>query len=397
VKLETRHATPEDLPAIGVADGRAFGLHYTDTDLDDFRPLFEPDRFLLATEPDGGPIVGVTGAFSFDLTLPGAAPLPTQGVTWVSCATTHRRNGVVRGLLVEQHREFAERGYAVSVLTASEGGIYGRFGYGQAGRRRAVRIDRRLASFRSDAPDPGGVRFASPEDVRRLAPDVHRRWAARTPGAVSRDDRWWEYSLADRAEYRNGGTALFHLTHPDGYVSYRVHEESATCRVVDFFAATDEAHAALWRTLLGIDLVRYVSSEDCPVDDPLPWLLEDPRQVTTTELVDGLWARVLDVAAALAARRYAVEVDVVLDVSDALLGLGGRFRLRGGPDGASCERVTAEPDAHLAIGTLGSLLFGVHRAQTMARAGLIAADVPVLRRLDAAFAGDREVRNGTHF
>jgi predicted acetyltransferase len=397
VKLATRHAVLEDLPAIGTADGRAFGFHYSDTDLDDFRPLFEPDRFLLALEPDGGPIVGITGAFSFDLTLPGADPIATQGVTWVSCATTHRRQGVIRGLLVEQHREFVERGYPVSVLTASEGGIYGRFGYGQAGRRREVRIDRRLARFRSDAPDPGGVRFAGGDDVRRLAPDVHRRWAARVPGAVSRDERWWEHLLADREAFRNGATALFHLIHPDGYASYRVHEDSETCRVVDFFAATDDAHAALWRTLLGIDIVRFVSSEDCPVDDPLPWLLEDPRQVTTTELVDGLWARVLDVPAALAARRYAVEVDVVLDVSDALLELGGRFRLRGGPAGASCERVTAAPDVHLAIGTLGSLLFGVHRAQTMARAGLLAADASVLRRLDAAFAGDREVRHGTHF
>jgi predicted acetyltransferase len=397
VKLETRRAVPEDLPAIAIADSRAFGQHHSSTDIDDFRPIFEPDRFLLASEPADGAIVGVAGSFTFDLTLPGGGALPTQGVTWVSVATTHRRRGILRELLARQHREFAQEGLALSVLTASEGGIYGRFGYGPAGRERSVKIDRLLARFRADAPDPGGVRFATTEEARAQAPDVHRRWAARTPGAISRDDRWWDYSLVDRADYRDGGSALFHLVHPDGYASYRVHLDDPRCRVVDFFAATDEAHAALWRALLGIDLARYITAEACPVDDPLPFLLEDPRQVTTTGLADGLWARLLDVPAVLAARRYPVEIDAVLDVTDAFLGLGGRFRLRGGPDGAICEPAAATPDVRLSIGTLASLTFGTHRGHSLARSGLLEADPPVLRRLDAAFAADQEVRHGTHF
>jgi predicted acetyltransferase len=397
VKLEIRRAVADDLPALAVADGRAFGLHYSSTDIDDFRPIFEPNRFLLACEPEDGAIVGVTGSYTFDLTLPGGGVLPTQGVTWVSVATTHRRRGVAAELLSRQHREFAEEGVALSVLTASEGGIYGRFGYGAAGRERSVKIDRRLARFRADAPDPGGVRFATTDEVRAKAPDVHRRWAARTPGAVSRDDRWWDYSLADRADHRDGGSALFHLVHPDGYASYRVHHDDHLCRVVDFFAATDEAHAALWRALLGIDLARFITAEACPVDDPLPFLLEDPRQVRTTELKDGLWARLLDVPAVLAARRYPVEIDAVLEVADTFLGLGGRFRLRGGPDGASCEPVASSPDGWLSIGTLASLAFGTHRGHTLARSGMLEADAPVLRRLDAAFAADQEVRHGTHF
>jgi len=50
VKTLIRRAVAEELPAIAVADGRGFGLHYSDQDIDDFRPLFEPERFLLARD-----------------------------------------------------------------------------------------------------------------------------------------------------------------------------------------------------------------------------------------------------------------------------------------------------------------------------------------------------------
>jgi len=397
VKVVNHRAAPDDLPALAAADGRAFGFHHTSQDLDDFRRLYEPERFLLARDPADGGIVGVTGSFTFDVTMPGGRPLATQGVTWVSVAVTHRRQGVLRGLLEQQHREFAEEGLALSVLTASEGGIYGRFGYGQAGRERTVRIDRRLARMRPDARVAGDVRQVDTERVRALAPDVHRRWAALTPGAVSRNDNWWDVLLLDREHDRDGGTPLFHLLHPDGYASYRIHHDDRLCQVVDFFAATDEAHAALWRTLLSLDLIHTITSSSCPVDDPLPFLLQDPRRVETSGIADGLWARILDVEAVLGARPYAVELDVVLDVADPFLGLGGRFRLCGGPDGASCVRVDSAADAHLDIATLGALAFGTHRATTLARAGLVTAEAPVLRRVDAAFTADREVRHGTHF
>jgi len=183
--------------------------------------------------------------------------------------------------------------------------------------------------------------------------------------------------------------------HPDGFVSYRVHEE--TCRVYDHFAATDAAHAALWRTLLSLDLVETVTARTTP-DDPLPHLLTDPRQVRTTGAPDGMWARLLDVPAALAARRYAVEVDAVLEVGDPFLDRGGRFRLVGGPDGAECARVDRPADAHLGVDVLGALYFGAHRLRGFVAAGRAAvADAWLLRRLDVALTADRDPRYGTGF
>jgi predicted acetyltransferase len=245
-------------------------------------------------------------------------------------------------------------------------------------------------------PDPGGVRYADTDGARKHAVDVHRRWCAGQPGAVSRTEAWWDDLLADREWRRHGGSALFHLVHPDGYASYRINHHDGSCRVADLFAATDEAHLALWRLLLSLDLVETITVGDLALDDPLPFLLTDPRQVRTTAMNDGLWVRVLDVPTALSARRYAVEIDVVLEVHDPFLDRGGRFRLRGGPEGAVCEPTDAPAEADVEIRALGSLLLGGHRARTLARAGLVTCD-GALPRLEAAFAAQREPRFATHF
>ena len=49
-----RRATADDLRALADVDGRAFGYQQTDEQLEHFRPMFEPDRFLLACDPDSG-------------------------------------------------------------------------------------------------------------------------------------------------------------------------------------------------------------------------------------------------------------------------------------------------------------------------------------------------------
>src|SRR3954469_580185 len=168
------------------ADGRGFGVHYSEAELEDLRSWLDMDSFLLAVDPLDDAIVGVTGAFDFQVTMPGGRTLPMAGVTWVSVALTHRRRGILRALLTEQHREFVDNGLALSALTASEGAIYGRFGYGTTTLHRAAEITRRRAEIRPDLPRTGGVRQLTTAQVREVAPDIHRRWAERAPGALTR-------------------------------------------------------------------------------------------------------------------------------------------------------------------------------------------------------------------
>jgi predicted N-acetyltransferase YhbS len=184
VDLVLRRATSDDLPAIALVDGRAFGMRYTDEELDDYRPLFVPEDYLLACDPANGQILGVTCHYPLAMTLPGGAILDVAGVSWVSVATTHRRQGVLRTMFTAQHRQFVADGLAMSILYASQAGIYGRFGYGPATISRNVEIDRRLVTFRADAPDPGGVRQVEADEARKHVTEVHQRWCAGTPGAL---------------------------------------------------------------------------------------------------------------------------------------------------------------------------------------------------------------------
>ena len=91
---------------------------------------------------------------------------------------------------------------------------------------------------------------------------------------------------------------------------------------------------------------------------PLEWAVTDPRVVTTTKVNDMLWLRVLDVPAALAARPWGADGDVVLEVSDPLGHADGRWRVSV-RDGAAEVAVTDdEPGVRMTAEVLGSLYLG---------------------------------------
>lgn len=391
--IEIRRGTAADIPAIQVLNARAFAEEMSPEGRAEGERLTPGERHVLAL--DGPTVVGVTALMPLLMTVPGGAQVDAAGISNVSVAATHRRRGVLRQILGAQHRDLLAQGYPLAALTASEGTIYGRFGYGPATVRRRVEIDRRGVELARSAPDPGGVQLVDAEAARRRLPGVHERWAARTPGALRRDESWWDWQLADRPEDRQGSTSLCFLLHPDGYATYR--GKGSRAEVVEVISATDAAHAALWRVLLGLDFADVVAAPISP-DDPLPFLLTDTRAVRVVRVRDGMWLRPLDLAVALALRRWAVEIDVVLDVSDPFLDRGGRFRLRGGPEGSECARTDAAADVSLDVATLGALYLGGHRVGTLARAGLLAGGDPaVLARLERALLTDRAPENGTDF
>lgn len=397
--LTIRTATLTDFPEIAAVDGASFGAHISDEELTDALTMIDPARYLVAV--DGERIVGVTGDFPFTMTVPGGT-LDVPGVTWVSVDPTYRRRGILRELMHRQLRNFVEAGVPAAILTASEGGIYGRFGYGAASEVRTTSVDRRRATLARPG-DAGAVEIVSTARARELLPDIHRRWCEQTPGALTRLETWWDYLLLDRESRRDGMSALFHLVHADGYVTYRVKTDwndghpRHLCFLTDYVAVTSGARAALWQVLLGMDLFGTIESYRIPADDPLPHLLTDARQVRTTVIADGLWVRPLDVAAMLAARCYAVDVETVIQVRDDLFG-DGRYLLRGAPDGATCERTERGSDISLGVAALGSAYLGGVRLETLARAGKAAADDPAqLTRLDRALLADRQPVHGTGF
>jgi predicted acetyltransferase len=127
-----------------------------------------------------------------------------------------------------------------------------------------------------------------------------------------------------------------------------------------------------------------------PVDSQLPWRLADQRAYEYTLVHDHLWIRVMDAEAALAARTYSTEDSLVLEIVDPFRPDGaaaGRFRVSGGPDGATCTREkSADADITVPVEALGSAYLGTVRWTTLANARRVTGSPEVLRRADAMFA-----------
>jgi predicted acetyltransferase len=104
---------------------------------------------------------------------------------------------------------------------------------------------------------------------------------------------------------------------------------------------------------------------------------------------DLLWLRVMNTPEALTARRYATADSLVLEIVDPFRPRGaaaGRFRLEGGPDGATCKKdKSARADVTTSVEALGSAYLGGVRWSTLASAGRATGTPDVLKRADAMF------------
>lgn len=392
--LTIRTAEDSDWPAMSVIAATCFGNWRPQESTDTWRTMVPDGGAVVAC--DGEDVVGTAFYLDLQLTVPGGAVLPMAGVSAVAVSPTHRRRGALTAIFTELHGRMGD--YPIAGLEASEAGIYGRFGYGPSTLWCELTVDRREARFHDEVADPGGVRSVRPVEHRDQLERVYERWRRQTPGGLHSPRRLWDEVFSDHEEFRHGGTALFCLLHADGFVLYRVHgDREKKVEISKLAAVTPEAHIALWRVLLGMDLYAQVKTLTHP-HDVLPYLLTDPRLVRTTLIEDGLWLRLLDVPAALEARTYAADVSAVFDVSDGVLGGGGRYALDVRDSKARCVSTDAPADVQMDLSVLGSLYMGAHRASAFATANRLRCnDAGLPAQLDAAFAADVPAELGFGF
>jgi predicted acetyltransferase len=403
--VELRAITRDELPAFVRVDGVGFGF-IPDPDRADGWATHDFDRTLAAF--DGDDLVGASRNYSLEVTPPGAAPIPAAGLSWVSVLPTHRRRGILRAMMGGLLDDAVARNEPVAILTASEGGIYSRFGFGVATRALEVELDRGRVQFR-DAPPAGRLRLVDRSEAEVVAMDLFEQVRRGRNGAVARPKPWWGDEFFDPRPKPRGipYCVVFESDRGiDGLASYRVrrdpaNEEAGTVDVFDAIPATDEAGRALWQFLCEIDLTTTIHSDNVPVDTPLPWMLASPRAMQVTGVADWLWLRVLDAPRALEARRYAVEGRLVLELRDDLRpdgGAAGRFVLDGGPDGASAARTDSSPDLVLRVDDFGGTYLGDTRFGVLAQAGRVEEHTDgAVARADAMFAADRAPFGWTHF
>jgi predicted acetyltransferase len=407
--IELRTITSEQSREYAEVIGIAFGETVSDEELADHERGFEWERSIAAF--DGDRIVATGGADSMELTLPGLTTIPVGGLTAISVLPTHRRRGILRAMILRHFEDVEARGEPVSALGASESAIYGRFGYGMATSSAEYEIDTRHGAFLRPPAGPGRLRLLDPEEAGKLLPAFYDRYRRGQPGELTRKPAWWERYVRDPEWTRHGASRHYDVVYEsepgrvDGWVGYRIEDRwpgglpANLVRVGALYGLTPEADAALWRYCLDLDLAATVRLHDRPLDEPIRWRLADPRRLRTTHVGDQLWLRLLDLPAALAARRYAAEGKLVFQVTDALRpGNQGRFRLEGGPDGADCRPTGDQPDLALDVADLGAAYLGGARLATMARAGrVVELTSGALLRADAMLASEPGPWSTTHF
>ncbi len=347
-----------------------------------WRGLTEPERSLAAWDDER--IVGSYSVFSFELSVPGGAVVPTGGVTMVSVAATHRRRGLLRRMMARGLEEIRAAGEPLAVLTASEAGIYGRFGFGVASRALAARIDAdRVAIARPEGADALRLRVVEPAAELARCEELYDRLVPGRPGMLRRRPGWEQLPLLDPQQDRAGASAkrcvLAERADGElvGYARYALKPEWAgqvpngTVHVQDLDAEEPAAYAALLDFVRNIDLMSTVALRGRPVDDPLTHLVSDVRRCEL-RVEDRLYLRPVEVGPALAARTYATEVDVVFEVADPFCPWNeGRWRLAGGPKGAVCEPTRDPADLALSVRELGAAYLGGATLSELARAGLV--------------------------
>jgi predicted acetyltransferase len=349
------------------------------------------------------------------VTVPGAdgatVDLMADALTGVTVAATHTRRGLLRRMITQSLGAAVDRGDAVAILIAAEWPIYGRFGYAPSTRNADYTLFPRFAGA-SVSPDPSGsVRQIDPQELGRYAPTIFDDARRRLAGQVARPGDWWNRRLGldgYRPQKSGQGTWIVHESEgvPDGLLAWKVERDFETngemgaVKVMELVAASAAAYRNLWAYLCTLDVISEVNLHHRSADEPVRWLLHDGRALRQHGTNDDLWLRLLDVAAALSARRYAVPGRLVIEVLDEDLGgyAAGRYVLDAGPDGAACTRTTETSDLRLPQRALASAYLGDHSVRELMITGAIDELSPgAVATADSMFATAQLPWNATAF
>ncbi|MGH2750434.1 MAG: GNAT family N-acetyltransferase [Actinomycetota bacterium] len=397
MEYEIRPVSEERFTDFVSAAETAFGDDFSEESVRRTRSLTELDRTVTAF--DGEDIVGTNSSFRFEMTVPGGE-LPTAGVTIVAVLPTHRRRGILRAMMRYQLEDVHRRGEPLAILWASESNIYQRFGYGTAARTVYINILKERTAFLDPSPAVGQVRLLGADEALRVIPDIYDRVRARTPGMYRRSDLWWkEHSLYDSKEIREGASPLqraawTHEGAAQAYATYRVKNAwdddagapTGSVRIRELVATSPLALREMWRYVFGIDLVERITAFAQPMDDPLFFMMAEPRRLQS-QLEDGLWLRVVDVRRALEGRSYAEDGELNFALHDDFCPWNeGRYTLEVKSGEARLREAAGQVDLELSARELAAGYLGGTPFTALRGAGRITEHSPgAARRADLMF------------
>jgi len=332
-----------------------------------------PEWTLCAFE--NGKLATAYAAWPFTMRFNGEG-IPVAGVTMVGTLPIYRRRGYLRKITATHFELMYQRGeQAIAILHASLAAIYQRYGYAVVCPRNSYSVEPRYLVFALARPAPGNLREVGDEEFGLLV-DLYRRFRTERTGYIHRGRAMWEAGVLapppasgvlSKVVYEENGQAL-------GYVIYTVEPPPGEGRgpvqrltIRDLVWLTASSYRAVWNYFARMDLVSNILWPWVPSDDPLPYILLEPRMLNITSR-DGILGRIVDVERALPGRRYPEEGTLTFELLDDLCPWNrGRWKLETSVAGAAITRTRDEPQLAMPVSTLTMLVFGQISATEAAR------------------------------
>ncbi len=365
--------------------------------LDARRPLYLMSRSFGACE--GKEVVGTAAAWPCDMVVPGGARVDAAAVTGVGVLPTHTRRGILTNLMRSQLEDVADQGQPVAILYASESIIYGRFGYGIATSGASLSLETRHGRFLEPFDDPGRVRLVTRADALQLFPSIFDEFDRDRPGSISRPIvRWAHPFMYGPAPEGEPTPPEFYVVHEDakgkldGAMAYEILDRDSWwgkpgyIELHDLFGSPS-AYVSLWRHALDLDLADGVKFHMRKPDEPLRWMLADPRRLEM-KLEDQLWLACSTCRAPWRRAPTGDRASSSLDVADPFLGRGGRFEIDSAESGqATCKPSRRSADLEMTIADLGAAYLGGVSFAALAAAGRVSEQrAGALARADQLFS-----------
>jgi predicted acetyltransferase len=374
------HAISEqELVPFILAASTASGEAPNDAEIERERRMAEPERSMAAF--DGPDIVGTSSVFTMPMSCPGGE-FDVGFLTSVGVLPTHRRRGINTQLMRRQLDDARDRGELVSVLWASEGGIYGRYGYGLGTIGLVIAIETARSAFVRGYAPSGSMRLVDRHEAVKPILAVNRSTRLDRPGMILLDERRLDYVVSHEHGDEKDRPTFFALHEGDdgvdGFVTYKIRQDwpqgysRSTLDVRDLQATNAPAHADLWRFVLDVDLIERVEAWSRPLDEPLLHLVREPRRLHA-RMIDNLWLRLVDLEGALRARRYASDGRLILQIHDPFCPWNeGRYVLEVSEGNGSVVRSSgATADVACTVNEVGAAYLGGTTFRQLHRAGRV--------------------------
>lgn len=261
----------------------AFQLRFSEIEMDNRRKKWKPDHNWGYFDEDGRLLSAVT-VLPFETWAQGRK-IGMGGLAGVATWPDARRQGCVRQLIVHSLEQMKTDGQMVSMLNPFSFAFYRKYGWEMTVERKQYTLELYHLPKRTEAA--GQVKRIAAPDLSPLN-TIYEAYASRYSGMLVRTEEWW----ADKWLTKQGTWAVYENESgtPEGYLYYEVLNSKLT--VLDWAFTTEASRIALWSYIGNHDSMIREATITVPIDDPLTFLLADPR--IKQEIIPYFMSRIVD-------------------------------------------------------------------------------------------------------